>query len=173
MALSPLAAVDRVCGGSLLAARIEGGFALRILRRGTIHESLPLARFANACLARGEALVVDLSECRLADSTFVGSLIVMHKRARAAEDARFRVYAPEGYCAKLLESMQLHRFLALETEPPRTRGEWVELPEEEDRPIESKRHALDSHRELAGLDGPDRDLFTDIVERLTRDLEGH
>lgn len=172
MALSPLAAVDRVCGGALQAARMDRGFALRILRRGTIHESLPLARFANGCFARGEDLVIDLSECRLADSTFVGSLIVMHKRARAAAGANFRVYAPDGYCAKLLESMQLHRFLALESERPKTRGEWIELPEADDGPIDSKRHALDSHRELASLDGPDRDLFADIVERLTRDLKG-
>ena len=66
----------------LKVARTPGGYCLRVEGRGTMRESQSAAQFVAGPLEReGATVVVDLSACDHLDSTFLGCLVEMQRKA--------------------------------------------------------------------------------------------
>jgi anti-anti-sigma regulatory factor len=115
-------------------------------------------------------LVVDLWACDYLDSTFLGCLVEMKKRAGKAAPARFGVSAPEDKSRKLLGPTKLDLVLKPTSEPPQVAGEFVTLPSADPASPDLMRHVMECHRLLAALGGPQQAAFAAIADNIEREL---
>jgi anti-anti-sigma regulatory factor len=163
----------------LKVARTPTGYCLRVEGRGTMRESRSAAAFVEQSLAAPPppAIVVDLSACEYLDSTFLGCLVEMQRRAGKAPGAqgepgpRFVVSASPERVKKLLSPTKLDLALKRTAEPPQVSGEWVELPAADPATPDVMRHVMECHRRLAELGGPQRAAFAAIADNIERELQ--
>jgi anti-anti-sigma regulatory factor len=156
----------------LKVARTPTGYCIRIEGRGTMRESPTAAEFASKALeAEGSSLVVDLSACEYLDSTFLGCLVEMKKRAGRATTPRFGVSAPDDKVRKLLGPTKLDLVLRPTAEPPQVVGEVVTLPAADPASPDLMRHVMECHRLLAALGGPQQAAFAAIADNIQRELQ--
>lgn len=164
----------------LKVARTPTGYCLRIEGRGTMRESRSAAAFVEQCLGVSPAptIVVDLSGCEYLDSTFLGCLVEMQRRAGKAPapeglpGPRFVVSAPPERVRKLLAPTKLDLALKRTAEPPAVSGEWVELPAADPAGPDVMRHVMECHRRLAELGGPQQAAFAAIADNIEREMRG-
>jgi anti-anti-sigma regulatory factor len=164
----------------LKVARTPTGFCLRVEGRGTMRESRPAAEFVSQSLAASPAptIVVDASACDHLDSTFLGGLVEMQRRAARAPAAPgfagppFVVSAPPEKVRKLLSPTRLDAVLKTTAEPPQVVGDYVTLPADDPANPDVVRHVMECHRRLAELGGPQHAAFTAIADNLERELQG-
>lgn len=155
----------------LKVARTRGGYCVRVEGRGTMRQSHSAAEFMGKSLAApGAAVVVDLSACDYLDSTFLGCLVDMHRRAGKEKPPRFVVYAPPEKVQKLLQPMRLDLVLNATEQPPEVAGEFVTLPAAEPGTPDVMRHVMECHRLLADVGGPQKAVFTAIADNIEREL---
>ena len=156
----------------LKVARTSGGYCVRVEGRGTMRESRSAAEFMTKPLAEpGTSVVVDLSTCEYLDSTFLGCLVDMHRRAGKDTPPRFMVFAPPEKVQKLLYPMRLDLVLKTTDRPPEVVGEFLTLPAAEPGTPDVMRHVMECHRLLASVAGPQKAVFTAIADNLERELE--
>ena len=155
----------------LKVAGTTGGYCIRVEGRGTMRESHCAAQFAARPLAEpGMAVVVDLSACEYLDSTFLGCLVDMHRKAGKAAPPRFCVFAPPEKVHKLLYPMRLDLVLKTTAEPPQVVGDYVTLPAADPGSTDVMRHVMESHRLLADVGGPQKAAFAAIADSIEREL---
>jgi len=147
--------------------RTGDGFLLAVVGRGTMRESLALHDHVVECLQH-EALnlTIDLSRCDYLDSTFLGCLVKLHKRLGREH---FEVVAP-GDHRQLLAGMHLDQLLTVGEEPPEEVISLTTLTAEMLCSEDLGRHALQCHRELAQIEGPNQAIFQRIAQQLAREL---
>lgn len=157
---------------ALKVARTPGGHCIRVEGRGTMKESPTASQFALKALeAPGATLVVDLSGCEYLDSTFLGSLVEMQRRAGGGNPPRFAVSAPPEVVKKLLGPTRLDAVLKSRPEPPQVVGEYLTLPAADPASPDVMRHVMECHRRLAELGGPQQAAFAAIADNLERELQ--
>jgi len=169
----------------LKVARTPTGYCLRVEGRGTMKESRSAAEFVIRSLETTPAptIAVDLSACEHLDSTFLGCLVEMQRRAGKAAAAtaipnlsstgpRFVVSAPPEKVKKLLSPTRLDVVLKTTAEPVQLTGQWVELPAADPASPDVIRHVMDCHRRLAELGGPQQAAFAAIADNIQRELQG-
>jgi anti-anti-sigma factor len=155
----------------LKVAGTTGGCCIRVEGRGTMRESHSAAQFAARELeSPGANVVVDLSDCEYLDSTFLGCLIEMHRRAGKASPPRFLVFAPPDKVRKLLSPTKLDMVLKTTAEAPQVVGEFVALPVADAGSPEVMRHVMECHRQLAAVGGPQKAAFAAIADSIEREL---
>jgi anti-anti-sigma regulatory factor len=155
----------------LKVARTPTGYCIRIEGRGTMRESPAAAEFASKSLeAEGATLVVDLSACEHLDSTFLGCLVEMRRRASRASPSRFAVSAPEDRAKRLLGPTKLDLVLKPTAEPPQVVGNFVTMPAVDPASPDLMRHVMECHRLLADLGGPQQAAFAAIADNIEREL---
>ena len=161
----------------LKVARTPTGYCVRVEGRGTMRESRPAAEFVSQSLAASPAptIVVDASACDHLDSTFLGCLVEMQRRAKSTaaqgvSGPRFVVSAPPEKVKKLLSPTKLDVVLKLTAQPPQLAGEWVDLPAADPAGPDVARHVMECHRRLAELGGPQRAAFAAIADNIEREL---
>jgi anti-anti-sigma regulatory factor len=145
-----------------------------------MRESRSAAEFVVQSLAAEPAptIRIDLSACDHLDSTFLGSLVEMQRRASKASAApgvsglRFVVSAPPDKVKKLLSPTRLDTVLKTTAEGPQVVGQWVELPAADPASPDVMRHVMESHRRLAELGGPQQAAFAAIADNIERELRG-
>jgi ABC-type transporter Mla MlaB component len=147
-----------------------------------MRESRSAAEFVSRAVDAdpGTAVVIDLSACDYLDSTFLGCLVEMQRRAAKAPAApgapagvtgpRFVVSAPPEKVKKLLSPTKLDLALKRTAEPPQLSGEWVDLPAADPASPDVMRHVMECHRRLAELGGPQQAAFAAIADNLEREL---
>src|SRR5947208_15951806 len=92
----------------LKVAGTASGYCLRVEGRGTMRESASAMQFVAGPLAQaGTSVVVDLSACEHLDSTFLGCLVEMQRRAGRASPPRLVISAPAEEVKKLLSPTEL------------------------------------------------------------------
>lgn len=157
----------------LKVASTVTGYCLRVEGRGTMRESHSAMGFAAGSLAHpGRTLVVDLAACDHLDSTFLGCLVEMQRRAGRSEMPRFLVSAPAEKVRRLLSSTKLDLVLKTTAEPPGVVGEYVALPAADAGSPELMRHVMECHRLLAETGAPQRAAFAAIADGIERELKG-
>lgn len=153
----------------ITVGRTGDGYLVRLAGRGTMQQSPSLRDFACGALEDGAAVVVDLSECDYLDSTSLGCLVVLHKRAES-NGGRFEVVVDDAKRRQLFGSCNLDQVLHLRDEPPQTTSDVVSLPTTDLERDEFGRHLLETHEELVRAGGPQMNAFKSVVERLRKEL---
>ena len=155
----------------LKVARTPTGYCIRIEGRGTMKESPCAGQFASRSFeAEGATVVVDLAACEYLDSTFLGCLVEMKKRAGRTAPERFAVSAPAEKAKKLLGPTRLDVVLRPTEEPPQVVGEYVTLAAADPAGADVMRHVMECHRLLAELGGPQQAAFAAIADNIEREL---
>jgi anti-anti-sigma regulatory factor len=155
----------------LKVAAAPGGYCIRIEGRGTMRESHSAAQFAGRALSEPDmAVTADLSACEYLDSTFLGCLVDLHRRAGKCTPPRFRVVAPPDKVQKLLHPMRLELVLRPSAEAPQVLGEYVALPAAEPGSPDVMRHVMECHRLLAETGAPQKAAFAAIADSIEREL---
>jgi len=158
----------------LEVGRTAVGYVVQVRGRGTLRESPALQSFADRVLASESSagfLVVDLRECDYLDSTLLGCLAGLHRRHNRHQPHRFLVAASPERARRLLGPSRLDSLLDLvaEHDAPilQALGELAA-----DLTIQDLgRHLMDCHRELAQIEGPEREEFQAVANRLAQELK--
>ena len=154
-----------------VAGTAEGGYCIRVEGRGTMRESRSAGAFAAKPLEQpGTRVVVDLSACDYLDSTFLGCLVDLHRRAGRSDPPRFLIAAPPETVRKLLGPTRLDTVIRTTAEAPTVIGEYVALPAVDPSSPDVMEHVMQCHRLLAGLGGPQKGAFAAIADNIEREL---
>jgi anti-anti-sigma factor len=158
--------------GKLLIGRDDRGFFLTA--KGSIRAPLcyPLREMLLPRiedLASGQCVYVDLSECSYMDSTCIGLLVAMDKRARKASGGRLHVLNPSAPCRASLEDIGLGEFFSVGTDPIAPPDTMSEVAEPGDKP--SAQFVLDAHEALMETSEEARKKFSALKDILQRALK--
>ncbi len=156
---------------TIMIGRIETGYVVVVVGRGTCRESAALEQFAtHAFLAENCAVTIDLSGCDHLDSTFLGCLVTLHKRFGVGHPSRFVVLASPEKVQKLLTPSKLDKFLEINDKSQRIKDTLMILPESKVDQFQMGRHVMECHRLLADLGGPNAATFAAVADRLEQEL---
>ncbi len=151
-------------------AAIENGICVKIAGSGSMYEStfvrdLILRSLDESPNARA---AVDLTECSYLDSTLLGCLITIHRKA----GNRWVVAAQHDVVKKVLAPARLDTLLPItDTPPPRT-SEYVPIEVPQVRAADMKPHLYECHARLAEIDGPLQAVFAKIAQQMKLEIEG-
>jgi anti-anti-sigma regulatory factor len=166
---------------TLLVGEVEGVFWIRVEGRGTFQNSPDLKAVAAKAGERGIArIVIDLQDCPLMDSTFMGTMtgLAIGTRGRAALE--LLVLNANERNLHLLESLGLDQIFHVD-KLGTSLAELRRGVEEEflsrvrrsalDR-TEHAAHVLEAHEALAGANVSNLARFSDVVSFLKSEVEG-
>ena len=157
---------------SITFGRTATGFIVRVGHHGTLRESRALVEF----LGRIEGPVhvdLDLSAVAYLDSTFLGSLMGLHKRINLAHRGTFRVCGTLDALRRLMGKTRLDTVLILSEEIPSPSTGEQSLPLENVDAAEMVAFIAEAHRRLAELGGPDSAAFARVAEQLEEESRRH
>lgn len=156
---------------SLKLARNRSTYVFRIEGRGTIRESKAFQTLAEDILETDDGLVtLDLSACNYLDSTFLGSIAILHRRFGQAKAPRFVVHAARSHCRSLFGPTHLDTIVSIAEQLPSTIGDFEEVEIKEDAAPSLGRHVMHCHQRLAEIDSPHQQKFAAIAQRLEDEL---
>lgn len=153
----------------LLASRTQNGYVIRVQGKGTSSVSPSIVDFVRGCFEQEPESVVtiDLLGCEYLDSTFLGSLL---KLQRKATPGRFFVVADRVACERLLTATCLDQFLELLDEAPPSTGTFLRIEPADVSKQTLGHHMKETHEVLAELPSPAAAAFKRIAEQLANDL---
>lgn len=146
---------------------------VKVQGKGSFQNSPALKEFARQMLDRGyRVFVIDLADCPVMDSTFMGTLAGIALRLREAEGGVLRVRNVNERNYELLRNLGLDNLFQIEAyEDRETVSEPAMLP---NRPALSKsEHAecmIEAHEALVDADPENLARFKDVLEYLRHDL---
>ena len=166
---------------SLLVGRIHGALWVRVESRGSFKNSPDLQAVAESAVRQGiTRIIVDLAECPIMDSTFMGTLTSLHRSVEKLPDGGLIVLNANERNLDLLQSLGLDHFFQVDKD-----GSLLpELRREVDAEIlarakaesldksEHAAHVLEAHEALAGANEANRDRFRDVVSFLRSEVGG-
>jgi anti-sigma B factor antagonist len=139
----------------------------------TMGQSLPLRRFAEKNLAGQTRKVwVDLRHCTYIDSTFLGTLLFLHRAVLRLAGGEFHLLSPSSECLGLLRQMgvtEIFHIVAKDESAPI----WTTLSKEPEDKQRFQRNVIEAHEELASLPGAAGEPFRAVVRCLAKDVERH
>ncbi|MCS7034378.1 MAG: STAS domain-containing protein [Phycisphaerae bacterium] len=147
------------------------GFVIRVTGRGTVRESRVVKDLAARTLREDpkSVVVLELSGCGYVDSTFLGTMMDLHRTA--GDPRRFAIAAPPAQRSRLLGLARLDRLLTGMDEPPAVMGDFVAVPTPEATSREILSHVMECHQRLSEIDCPMSPIFGRIAEQMRRELE--
>jgi anti-sigma B factor antagonist len=164
---------------SILVGCNQKVVCIRVQGKGSFQNSAGVKRFAKAMINRGfRDFVVDLAECPVMDSTFMGTLTGIAFRLRELGHGGLHVIKANERNTSLLEGLGLDQILSLEN----GRGDAAarlldsELCATDELPAEpaDKRAAIETmiaaHQALVDADSQNLCKFKDVIEYLKQDL---
>ncbi len=157
---------------TITVGRTAVGFVVRVGHHGTLRESRALAEF----VAHAQAPVdidLDLSAAVYLDSTFLGSLMGLHKRINLARQGQFRICGPLEHVRRLLGKTRLDNVLPLAAEIKALVGDEHAISQEAIDSTDLAHFIADAHRKLAELGGPDSLAYAKVAERLDEETDKH
>jgi len=149
------------------------GCVIAVLGRGTVRESRAIIDFVTRTFqsAPETRVTIDLSGCGYVDSTFLGTLIDLHRLAVAAGPDRLFVAGSMEHRKKLLGIARLEKLIpGIEAAPP-TAGPSVPLVAPDAAPTDFLRHISKCHQKLAEIDCPMQQVFARIATQMERELD--
>jgi hypothetical protein len=115
-------------------------------------------------------VMLDLSECEYLDSTFLGCIAELFRGFGRTSPPRFQLVAPPQRHQALLGACRMDRVVPAAERGPAIHGEWIALPICKADPGELTRHVIACHKALAEIDGPMREAFAKLANRLESEL---
>ncbi len=163
------------CNQKVVCIRVQG--------KGSFLNSTGIKRFANAMIDRGlRNFVVDLAECPVMDSTFMGTLTGVALRLHGIGQGDLHVINSNERNTDLLEGLGLDQILSLDNGTGHAINECATLrPDAEDAlpagdepPSADKRAVTETmiaaHQALVDADPENFGKFKDVIEYLKQDL---
>lgn len=149
------------------------GCLITLPSRATVRESRAIKDVAQRTLKSDgtSTVVLDLSDCAYVDSTFLGTLIDLHRAAGAATPPRLQIAGSPEQRKKLLGVARLEKLIPGIDAPPTAAGPAVPLPTPEAAPQEIMRHIMECHKKLAEIDCPMRPVFARIAAQMEAELQ--
>lgn len=157
---------------------------VRVGGKGNLHNSPRLLSFAKLMIAKGERrIVVDLEDCPVMDSTFMGTLTGISRRLRKVEGGELEVINANERNQDLIESLGLDFILTLETEGKTWEAERqaiskqfreaaVELEPEDLSKEERTEFILEAHENLTEANPDNIPMFEDVIHYLRQEAGG-
>lgn len=139
---------------------------VRVDGRGTFQNSTGLKEFAAEMTRRGHReFIVDLSDCELMDSTFIGTLAGI--AMRLGSEGRLHVIRPNARCRQVLKNLGLDRVLSVEEEAPTPAPGEPLRDAEGNPPREAKRETIiEAHENLVAANAANAVRFKDVIDFL-------
>lgn len=152
----------------LLVGHFSQGIILRIVGRGTMHES-PAFR---AVVEQSPAAVVifDATECDYVDSTFLGCLIWTKKACETPPTRQFLIAASPATRILLFSTSSIGRYFDYLDACPEPLEPLVKLDVAKLDAEVLGRHVMRCHELLADLGGDKADAFRRVADRLAVEL---
>ena len=151
--------------GKTVHAKVQG--------KGSFQNSPSLKEFARQMLDRGyRTFVVDLADCPVMDSTFMGTLAGIALRLRETEVGTLRVRNVNERNHELLRNLGLDNLFQIESNDGREPvSEAAMLPNQPN--LSKTEHAecmIEAHEALVDADPENLARFKDVLEYLRQDL---
>ncbi len=152
---------------------------IRIQGKGSFQNSPQLRAFADHMAGMGHfRLVVDLEECPVMDSTFMGTLTGIALILRGQPSGQLQVINANPRNAKLLQSLGLDQILDLDLIGNAWEKERKLVHENVTQAVtagpmdrtEHKQHVLDAHEALCRANAENESRFADVLEYLKQDV---
>lgn len=155
------------CTDSVVLVKVKG--------RGSFQNSSGLKEFGRQMIQRGyRSFIVDLEQCELMDSTFMGTLAGLALRLRELGHGHLRIVHASERNTELLSNLGLDRLM--EVTPNGVAPE--STPEESLQPAEAgttmqdqKENILTAHQALVEADPQNAVRFKDVLDYLTQELK--
>lgn len=146
---------------------------IRITGRANCLSSVPFKRVTNSLIERGRRVfTLDLSDCQLMDSTFLGVLVGLNRTLRQYEpDGGVSLYRPTEQVRVLLDNLGiLELFSTAESLDQAEATEPVEADEAPDK-TEFTRSSLEAHRTLIDANPENEAKFKEVTRFLEEELK--
>jgi anti-anti-sigma regulatory factor len=157
---------------TLTLAHAGNGYILRIQGRAAMRHSVVVRHTAEHVIGdEHRPLVLDLSGCTHADSTFLGDLIGLNKEYGTGEPPRLSIAAPSKACMEAFVVNHLDTMLHISDRAPEASDAGVTLAVPEVPLRELGEHVLHAHENLAEENVPNAKAYRAIVERIARALK--
>lgn len=152
---------------------------VRVSGRGSFQNSSPLKDFAKEMLSRGyKTFVIDLGECPVMDSTFMGTLAGIALKLQASEGT-VRVTRLNERNFGLLSNLGLDQLLKLEAQTgaesaPGATQEFTEVQNLATGPQDKQSQAvtmLEAHEAVVEANPENEAKFKDVLEFLRQNVE--
>lgn len=135
---------------------------------GSMHNSRIVYDFVQEQVGRGaKRLVVDMRDCLSMDSTFMGTLLLMHEILAQAGGSMALARVSASNLVKLSE-LGITSFVPVEDGLPTPPMELVKLPIEKDDPLTRVELVEQAHEQLVNKSEKGRQLFGSFLAALRR-----
>lgn len=137
---------------------------VRVVGRGSFQNSSGLKDFATEMNRRGHReFIVDLEECELMDSTFMGTLAGI--ALKLGHEGSFKVLRANARNLKVLQNLGLDRIFTVEEAPAAPAPALREAAA--GQAVEAKREAIiEAHENLVAANPANAVRFKDVIEFL-------
>jgi anti-sigma B factor antagonist len=140
---------------------------LRVAGRGTFQNSGGLKNFAEEMVRRGHRqFIVDLADCELMDSTFMGTLVGVGMKVRP--EGSLSVIRPNPRNREVLRNLGLDRILRLEEQAPAAPAAATDTVP---AAAAARETILEAHENLAAVSPENAVRFKDVLEFLQQPEE--
>jgi anti-sigma B factor antagonist len=158
-----------------MVAIFESTVVVKISGRATFNASADFKTLFQELRNRGyDCFALDLSECLVMDSTFLGVLAGLGQKISNGPSAngKIRLLAPNQRVNDLLENLGvIHLFTVVHRAPVNPPGYQPVTPQSEPTREEVTRTCLEAHRTLMAINPENAAKFKDVTRFLAEDLE--
>lgn len=162
------------------ASSIKVGIAqeavwIRVEGKGSFQNSVPLKEFSKEMLSRGlRSFVVDLKECSVMDSTFMGTLAGMASKIRSSGGGELVVANLNERNHSLLCNLGLDMLLKLEEAreaPSELMSETTVLGTTGVDKLTEAKTILEAHEAVVSASPANESKFKDLIDFLRQDIQ--
>lgn len=159
----------------LLIALMDPTVCLKISGRANFTLSLDFKSVVNELMLRGRSqFILDLTECLIMDSTFLGVLAGLSRKLEqihpGKSDPVIQLLNPNSLISDLLDNLGIaHLFPTLHGAPPL--APYSETTPQPSTPIQIKRATFEAHQVLMELNPANVPKFKDVAQFLAEDLK--
>ena len=166
---------------SILVGCNQKVVCIRVQGKGSFLNSTGIKKFANAMIDRGHRnFVVDLAECPVMDSTFMGTLTGVALRLHGIGQGDLHVINSNVRNTDLLEGLGLDQILSLENGSTPANQDCADVPPEAKDALPAEAVSVDkravtetmiaAHQALVDADPQNLGKFKDVIDYLKQDL---
>ncbi len=159
---------------SILVGVTGKAVCIKVRGKGSFQNSPALKEFAREMFERGHRVfVVDLADCPVMDSTFMGTLAGLALRLRESDNGSLLVCNVNERNADLLRNLGLNNLFTVESKADVADQAGAESTLSSDGSLSRLDHAacmIEAHEALVDADPENFARFKDVLEYLKQDL---
>jgi anti-sigma B factor antagonist len=157
---------------SILVGSAGGTVWMKVDGRGNFQNCGCVKEFFQRMISKGHRdYVLDLEQCELMDSTFMGTLAAVAFSFREKGCEMLRIVRANSRNHSLLESLGLDNLFRLEPDPYAAAPHSLHTAASHDQPpAGQKAHILSAHEALVEADPRNAVRFQDVIEYLRQEL---